>query len=133
MRPTRRAPPYIAKISLDSVRTVRSKREDSTGRERVPLDPEPCGSDRVDVRERADTRAHLVGDRVVEREDHERFAPRVETPDLHRRDVHVVLAEERPHATDEAGLVLVLRQEEMALHRDIDPEPVDEHDPGVTL
>src|SRR5438552_18803581 len=35
MRPTRRAPPYIAKISLDSVRTVRSKREDSTGRERL--------------------------------------------------------------------------------------------------
>src|SRR5438552_17085834 len=35
MRPTRRAPPYIAKISLDSVRTVRWKREDSTGRERL--------------------------------------------------------------------------------------------------
>src|SRR4029077_13060059 len=80
-----------------------------------------------------DARANLVRYRVVEREDHERLAPRMEATDLHRRDVHVVLAEQRAHATDETGLVLMLRQKEMAVHGHVDPEAVDEDDPRVAL
>src|SRR5947208_12046969 len=102
MRPTRRAPPYIAKISLDSVRTVRSKREDSIRGERVLLDPEPRRAHRVDVGERADPGAHFVGNRVVDGQDHERLTARMETSDLHRRDVDVVLSEQRPHAPHKA-------------------------------
>src|SRR3979411_1799014 len=98
-----------------------------------PRGPEARGAYRVDVGDRADTRAHFVGYGVVEREDHERLATRMESPDLHRRDVHVVLAEEGPNASDEPGLVLMLGEQEMAVHGNVDPEPVDEHDPRVTL
>src|SRR5438105_15282209 len=57
----------------------------------------------------------------------------METSDLHRRDVDVVLAEERSHPPDKAGLVLMFCQQEMAVHRYVDPEAVDEYDPRVTL
>src|SRR2546430_1090143 len=49
-------------------------------------------------------------------------------PDVHRRDVHIRAAKERADAADEPRLVLVLRQQEMAVDRDIDPEAVDADD-----
>src|SRR2546425_3276162 len=95
--------------------------------------PQACGPDRVDVRERPYARADLIRHRIVEREDHERLAPRMEPADLHGRDVHVVLAQERTDASDEAGLVLVLREEQMSFDRHVDPEVVDEHDARIAL
>ena len=44
-----------------------------------------------------------------------------------------MLAEQRSDAADEAGLVLVLRQEQVPLDGDVDPEIVDEHDAGLAL
>ena len=57
----------------------------------------------------------------------------MQAPDLHRRDIHVVLAEKSANPADETGLVLVLREQEVALDRHVDPEAVDEHDSRVTL
>src|SRR5712691_10497181 len=87
--------------------------------------PEPGRSYRVDVRERADPGAHVIGDRVVEREDHQRLTARMEAADLHRGDVHVVLAEERAHPPDEAGLVLMLCEEQVTFDGHVDPVPID--------
>src|SRR5439155_11411446 len=96
-------------------------------------DSQAGGPYAIDVGERADARAHLVGHRIVEREDHERFATRMKSTDLHRRDVHVVLSEQRPDTAHEAGLVLMLREQQVALDRDVDPEPVDEDDARLAL
>src|SRR5688572_4312086 len=96
-------------------------------------DPQPGGAHAIDVRERADARADLVGHRIVESQDHERLATGMETSDLHRRDIHVVLAKQRPDAANEAGFVLVLREQEVALDRDVDPEAVDQHDAWLAL
>src|SRR6267378_3424826 len=96
-------------------------------------DSQPGGPYAVDVRERADPRADLVGDRIVERQDHERLAAWMKATDLHRRDVHVVLAEKRPDATDETRLVLMLREQQVTLDRHVDPEPVDENDARLAL
>src|SRR5688500_12951723 len=96
-------------------------------------DPQPGGAHAIDVGERADARADLVGHRIVQGQDHERLATGMETSDLHRRDVHVVLAEQRPDAPNEAGFVLVLREKQVALDRNVDPEAVDQHDAGLAL
>src|SRR5438093_10741659 len=82
-------------------------------------DSQAGGAYAVDVGERADACAHLVGHRIVEREDHQRLAAGMKSAHLHRRDVHVVLAEQRPDAADEAGLVLMLCEEQVALDRDV--------------
>src|SRR5207249_2872081 len=102
-------------------------------RDRPDLDAELRSPHAIDVVERADLRAHLVGHGVVERQDHQRLAARVKTPYLHRRDVHVVLAEQRADAADEARLVLVFRKEQVTLDRNVDPKAVNEHDPRLAL
>src|SRR5256885_7837095 len=50
---------------------------------------------------------------------------RVEPTDLHGRDVDVGAAEQRADAADEPRLVLVLREQQVAVDRHVDPEPVD--------
>src|SRR5437879_474385 len=96
-------------------------------------DSETGGPYAIDVGERADARAHLVWHRIVEREDHQRFAARMKSADLHRRDVHVVLSEQRTDAPHEAGFVLMLREQQVPFDRNVDPEPVDEHDARLAL
>ena len=57
----------------------------------------------------------------------------MQAPDLHRRDVHVVFAQQGPDPSDETGFVLMFGEEKMAVHGDVDPEAVDEHDAGISL
>src|SRR5258706_7608045 len=113
--------------------TIDSSRRWSKPLAMLARDPQPGGPYAIDVGERADACADLVGHRIVERQDHQRLAARGKASDLHRRDVPVVLAEQRAGAADEAGLVLMLREEQVALDRHVDPEPVYEHDAWLAL
>src|SRR6185503_19273078 len=113
--------------------TIDSSRRWSKPVAMLARDPQPGGPHAIDIGERTDACADVVGHRVVEGQDHQRLAARVEASDLHRRDVHVVLAEQRPDAADQARLVLVLGQEQVTLDRNVDPEPVDVHDARLAL
>ncbi len=44
-----------------------------------------------------------------------------------------MLAEERSDTSDEAGFVLMLREQQVTLDRDVDPEPIDQGDARLTL
>src|SRR4029077_12051915 len=46
---------------------------------------------------------HVGADRIVDGEDHHRVAPRRIAPDLHARDVDVVLSQDRPEAANHPG------------------------------
>src|SRR5436305_4482566 len=72
-----------------------------------------------------------VADRVVDREDHHRAAARRVAADEHARDVHVVLAEDRADAADDAGAVLVPADEEAAIGHKIDAKRVDARYPRL--
>src|SRR6185503_18550726 len=76
--------------------TIDSSRRWSKPVAMLARDPQPGGPHAIDIGERTDACADVVGHRVVEGQDHQRLAARVEASDLHRRDVHVVLAEQRP-------------------------------------
>src|SRR5438270_140276 len=69
-----------------------------------------------------------VADWVVDREDHHRAAARCVAADEHARDVHVVLAENRAYAPDDAGAILVPADEEAALGHEVDAKRVDARD-----
>src|SRR2546430_10062955 len=67
-------------------------------------------------------------DGVVDREDHHRLPSRRVAADHHARDVDVVLAEDRAHATDDAWPVRMPAHKEAALGHEVDPKRVDAYD-----
>src|SRR5690349_4296863 len=67
----------------------------------------------------------IVGDAIVDGQDHHRAASRGITADLHAGDVHVVLAEDGAHAADDAGPVLVPADQEAAFGHQVHTKRVD--------
>src|SRR3989442_2892707 len=63
-------------------------------------------------------------DRVVDGQDHHRVPPRTIASDLHARDVHVVLAEDRAEPPDHARPVFVAADQETAVRHPVGPERV---------
>src|SRR6266851_9854131 len=71
------------------------------------------------------SRQHVGPDGIVDGEDHHRVAARSVAPDLHARDVDVVLAEDRAKTPDHARPVVVAADEEAPLRHEVDAKRVD--------
>src|SRR5579883_1752321 len=98
----------------------------ATSRESLSKLDEPRGLDRR-VGEKTSVEVGL--DRLVERQNHHRFAASLEAAHLHRRDVDVARAEQRADLADDAGLVSVVDKEQVpAVQNDVYPILIDPHE-----
>src|SRR2546423_4312911 len=86
------------------------------------------GQDVGHSRNSTDLRLDGFWNRVIDREDHDRVAPRAVAPDLHAGDVDVPLAEQRSDRADDAGAIRMPTHQEGALRHEIDAEIVELHD-----
>src|SRR5579864_6454779 len=83
------------------------------------------------ARDLSQARQHILRDAVVDREDHHRVAARRITPELHARDVDIVLAEDGPELTDHARAILVQAHEKAPFGHQVDAKGVDSHGPQL--
>src|ERR1700730_1244178 len=67
----------------------------------------------------------IRADRIIDSQDHHGVASRTIAPNLHARDVDVVLAEDGANAPDQARPVRVPADQEAAGRHEVDPERVD--------
>src|SRR5712691_13117628 len=70
-------------------------------------------------------RQHVGADGIVDGEDHHGVAARRVAPDLHARDVDVVLTQDRAKAADHSRPVVVPADQEAPLGHEVDPKRVD--------
>src|SRR5579864_1427574 len=79
------------------------------------------------ARDLAQTGQHILRDAIVDREDHHRVASGRLAPELHARDIDIVLTEDGAELADHARAVLVEAHEEATFGHQVDAKGVDSH------